>query len=95
MDAKGRMVSASSAYQLPPRFNRLLAGNISEMASKAAMDKQGSPVSSQFVLNLVLKTTRRDDGNCDAQFQYVSSQPLPPGIGDGRSSTVVAWHFWT
>ena len=49
------------------------------MISRPAMNKHGNPMSSQFVLNLVLDSTPRDDGSYDAQFRYASTQPVPPG----------------
>lgn len=79
VDSKGRIVNVASAYQLSPRFNRLLTKNVSEMISKPAVDKQGHAVSSQFVLNLAMQATPREDGNYDTEFRYVSAQPVPSG----------------
>jgi hypothetical protein len=79
VDAKGQVTRVAPAYQLSPRFNRLLGKNISEMISRPAVNKHGNPMSSQFVLNLVLNSTPRDDGSYDIQFRYASTQPVPSG----------------
>ncbi|WP_266160726.1 hypothetical protein [Dyella silvatica] len=78
VNAEGKVTSLSPAIELPPSFKRLLAKNVGEMITKPAYDN-GRPVSSQFVMNLALTTTPRDEGDYDAQFAYISTAPVPLG----------------
>lgn len=78
VDSRGKVTDVSPAYELPPRFSRLLARNLGEMIAKPAYDHD-RPVASQLVINLALQTTPREEGDYDAHFAYVSSQPVPIG----------------
>lgn len=78
VNSAGKVTSASPAISLQPQMNRLLSQNISEMITKPA-ESRGRPVSSQFIMNLQLETTKRPDGNYDAHFVSVSTQPVPAG----------------
>jgi hypothetical protein len=78
VNAHGKVTDASPATELSPRLRRLLLQNLDEMIVKPATE-HGRPVSSQFVANLVLRTTPRAEGSYDAQFAFVSSSPVPSG----------------
>ena len=78
VNALGRVTRLSSSTQLSPRYQRLLRENIGELVTGPAKERNKA-VSSQFVLNVTLKTTPRTDGSYDAQFVYVSIKPLPFG----------------
>ncbi len=79
VNAQGKVTEASPAYPLPPKVNRLLRANLDEMIRKPAVDQHGKPVSSQFIMNLALRTTPRAEGDYDVQFAYVSTSPVPNG----------------
>jgi len=79
VDAQGKVTEASPAYELSPKMTRLLQANLSEMIRKPATDKHGKPVSSQFIMNVALRTQRRANGDYDVWFAYVSTAPVPPG----------------
>lgn len=78
VNAHGKVTDASPAMELPPRLHRLLLQNLDEMIVKPATE-HGRPVSSQFIANLVLRTTPRAEGDYDAQFVYESISPVPSG----------------
>ncbi|WP_430388041.1 hypothetical protein [Dyella sp. 20L07] len=78
VNSAGKVTSASPAIPLSPRFDRLLAKNLNEMISKPAYEN-GRAVASQFVINLALQATPREQGDYDAQFVYVSTAPVPIG----------------
>ena len=78
VDASGKITNASPAMELPPAIERLLRTNLDEMVSGPAHWK-GKAISSQCIINVALKTSPRDDGNFDAGFAYLSSQPVPMG----------------
>lgn len=79
VDARGNVTDVSPSTQLTPMFDRLLRQNLDDMITGPATDSKGHPTSSQFVMNLVLKTTPRKEGNYDASFAYVSTSPVPAG----------------
>ena len=79
VNAQGRVTSASPAYQLTPKLNRLLRANLDGMIRKPAVDKHGKPIPSQFIMNMAVRTEPRTDGNYDAWIAYVSTKPVPPG----------------
>ena len=79
VDTHGKVTEASPAYALPLRLNRLLHANLDEMIKKPAVDKHGKPVSSQFIMNVALRTEPRSTGDYEAYFAYVSTSPVPPG----------------
>ncbi|SFR85956.1 3-deoxy-D-arabinoheptulosonate-7-phosphate synthase [Dyella sp. OK004] len=78
VNSAGKVTSASPAIELSPVVRRLLDKNLDEMINKPAYD-HGKPIASQFVINLALQATPREEGNYDAQFAYVSSVPVPIG----------------
>ncbi|MCW8808303.1 MAG: hypothetical protein OQK79_09355 [Rhodanobacter sp.] len=78
VDASGKVTNVSPSTELSPRFGRLLHSSLDEMISKPAM-VHGRPTASQFVINLDLQVTPRDDGHYDAKFAYVSASPVPAG----------------
>lgn len=78
VDSMGKVTSVSPSTALPPRLDRLLRGSLDEMISKPA-SFHGRPMASQFVINLALQVTPRDDGHYDAKFAYVSASPIPSG----------------
>lgn len=78
VNSEGKVTSASPAIELSPVIRRLLDKNLDEMITKPAYD-HNRPVASQFVINLALQATPREEGNYDAQFAYVSSVPVPIG----------------
>jgi hypothetical protein len=89
VNAHGKVTDVSPATPLSPTLNRLLRANLDEMIRAPAIDDQGHPTSSQFVINLALRTSPRPDGNYDAAFAYVSTSPVPAGAwywvsADGR-----------
>lgn len=79
VNAQGKVTEASPAYPLTPKLGRLLRANLDEMIRKPAVDKDGKPVSSQFVMNVALRATPRASGDYDVQFAYVSTNPVPNG----------------
>lgn len=79
VDAQGKITSASPAYALPPKMDRLLRENLAEMIRKPATDKHGKPIASQFVMNVALQAIPNDAGTYDTSFRYVSAQPIPMG----------------
>ena len=79
VDAQGKVTGASPAVELPPRLERLLRANLDEMISAPAIDKKGRPMSSQFIVNLTLRTSPRPDGDYEVNFAYLSTAPVPPG----------------
>lgn len=79
VNSHGKVTDASPAIRLSPQIKRLLRANLDEMITKPAFDKRGRPISSQFVINLALQASPRDNGRYDAQFTYVSTAPVPAG----------------
>ncbi len=78
VNAKGKVTRVSPSTALAPRYHRLLRENIEELVAGPAMEHNRA-VSSQFVMNVTLKTTPRADGSFDAQFAYVSTNSVPSG----------------
>ncbi|MEP7185269.1 MAG: hypothetical protein ABI767_05460 [Rhodanobacter sp.] len=78
VNARGKVTRVSPSTQLAPRYERLLRKNIEELVTGPARNRNRQ-VSSQFVMNVTLKTTPRADGSYDAQFAYVSAKPVPAG----------------
>lgn len=78
VDSAGKVTDVASSSRLSPQFDRLLRSSLDEMISKPAT-KHGHPIASQFVINLALNVTPRDDGEYDASFAYVSANPVPSG----------------
>lgn len=79
VNSQGDVTRVDPAYRLTPRFSRLLDRNVAEMISEPALDKQGRPAPSTFVLNLAVATNALADGRHEAAFRYVSVQPVPQG----------------
>lgn len=79
VDAQGRITDVSPAIRLAPAMERLLRANLDEMVGRPAVDRDGRPIPSQFVVNLALVTSPRPDGKFDAHFSYVSNVPVPAG----------------
>ena len=79
VNAHGKVTSASPAIELTPKLTRLLRENLDEMIVRPATDKQGHPISSQFVINLAVQATPHLKGNYDVHFAYVSTTPVPAG----------------
>lgn len=78
VNAKGKVTYVSPAIELSPKFDRLLRSSLDEMIHQPAI-VHGHPIASQFVINLAIKATPRDDGHYDAKFAYVSVLPVPTG----------------
>ncbi len=78
VNAQGKVTDASPAMELTPALRRLLMSNLDEVISKPAT-RHGRPVASQFVANMVLQVTPRDEGDYEAHFAYLSSSPVPSG----------------
>ncbi|WP_130617674.1 hypothetical protein [Dyella amyloliquefaciens] len=78
VNSDGKVTSASPAITLEPQMSRLLSKNVSEMVTRPA-EAHGRPIASQFILNLQLEAEKRPDGNYDAHFVSVSTQPVPAG----------------
>lgn len=78
VNAHGKVTRVSPSSTLTPSISRLLRKNIEEIVSGPAMEHQ-QPVSSQFVMNVVLNTTPQAGGGYYAQFAYVSAVPAPAG----------------
>lgn len=79
VDAKGNVTDVSPSTHLTPQFDRLLRQNLDELITGPATDGKGHAVSSQFIMNVVLKTTPRNQDTYDANFAYLSTSPVPPG----------------
>lgn len=79
VDTHGKVTGVSPAMELSPKLTRLLRANLDEMINAPATDKDGSPTSSQFVINLALQSSPREQGDYDAAFTYVSTTPVPSG----------------
>ena len=78
VDAQGRITDASPAEKLSPQLTRLLNQNLDELIAAPAK-VHGKAVSSQFVINLRMSATPREQGDYDFQFAYVSVSPVPSG----------------
>lgn len=78
VDARGKVTEVSPSAELSPKISRLLRQNLDQMISKPATE-HGRPISSQFVVNLALQASPRQQGDYLAQFVYVSSSPVPNG----------------
>lgn len=78
VDARGKVTEVSPSIELSPKVNRLLRQSLDEMISKPATE-HGRPISSQFVINLALQASPRQEGDYLARFVYVSSSPVPNG----------------
>lgn len=79
VNSQGKVIEASPAFELTPRLTRLLRANLDEMISHPATDKQGHPVSSQFIINLATQATPLSKGTYSVRFAYVSASPVPAG----------------
>ncbi|MHB1058859.1 MAG: hypothetical protein ACYC0F_13360 [Rhodanobacter sp.] len=79
VNSHGKVTGASPATELSPRLDRLLRQNLDELIGKPATDRNGRAMPSQFVINLALQVSPREDGDYDARFAYVSTSPVPPG----------------
>ena len=79
VNSHGKITEASPAYALEPKLSRLLRENLDEMISLPATDKQGHPVSSQFIINLATQATPLSKGTYSVRFAYVSATPVPAG----------------
>lgn len=79
VNSHGKVTGVDPGVDLSPQYSRLLRENLKEMIKKPAVDEHGKPMSSQFIINLALKTTPRSDGEYDTRFTYVSTSPVPPG----------------
>jgi hypothetical protein len=79
VDARGKVTEVSPSTELSPKVSRLLRQNLDELITKPATDHGGRPVSSQFVINLAMQASPRQDGDYLARFVYVSSSPVPSG----------------
>jgi hypothetical protein len=78
VDARGKVTEVSPSAELSPKVSRLLRQNLDELITKPATE-HGRPVSSQFVINLAMQASPREDGDYLARFVYVSSSPVPNG----------------
>lgn len=78
VNAHGKVTQISPSVRLAPRYARLLQKNIEELVTGPAME-HNRPTSSQFIMNVAMKTSPRSDGSYDAQFTYVSATPAPSG----------------
>ena len=76
VNAHGKVTRVSPSAQLAPRYQRLLRDNIEQLVVGPARSNNQA-VSSQFVMNVTLKSMPRDDGKYDAHFAYVSARPVP------------------
>lgn len=79
VNSHGKVTEASPAFELSPKVARLLRTNLDEMITGPAIDKRGRPMSSQFVINLLLQASPQGNDNYDAHFTYQSTAPVPPG----------------
>ena len=78
VDARGKVTEVSPSAELSPKISRLLRQNLDELITKPATE-HGRPISSQFVINLAMQASPREDGDYLARFVYVSSSPVPNG----------------
>jgi hypothetical protein len=79
VDAQGRITDVMPAYKLSPELMRLLRANLDEMIHTPATNKDGKPVSTQFVINVALQVDPRSTGDYNAHFVYISAVPVPLG----------------
>lgn len=79
VNAQGMVTDVVPAYKLSPELTRLLRVNLNEMIHTPATNKDGKPVSTQFVINVALQVESRSTGDYDAHFVYVSAIPVPLG----------------
>ncbi len=79
VNAQGMVTDVVPAYKLSPELTRLLRVNLNEMIHTPATNKDGKPVSTQFVINVALQVEPRSTGDYDAHFVYVSAIPIPLG----------------
>lgn len=78
VNSAGKVTDASPSVELSVPVMRLLRRNLDELIRGPAIAK-GRPVASQFIMNLRLLSSLREDGKYDAQFAYVSTSPVPAG----------------
>jgi len=83
VNSHGKVTRASPAMTLSPGIQRLLRANLDEMIQTPATDKRGRPITSQFIINLAVQASPQDNGNYEAQFTYISTEPVPAG----------SWHW--
>lgn len=97
LNAQGRVTYVSPSSRLPPKINRLLRANITELfagpANTAAPGKSDS--SRQFIANMTTIATPNGSGDLHTvHFALVSTQTVPSGSWywehmDGRRLTLV------
>jgi ribosomal protein L24E len=78
VNAKGKVTQVQPAIRLRANVERELRKVLDQMITKPAMVKD-RPVASQFVINLALNATPREDGKYNIHFSYVSAMPVPGG----------------
>lgn len=78
VDKVGHVTDIHPAIRLRPAMGRMLRKTLEQMIAAPAMH-DGHPVSSQFVIQLELKASKRADGKYEVRFAYVSSMPVPSG----------------
>jgi hypothetical protein len=79
VNAQGKITDFKPAYPLSPELKRLLLANLNEMIHTPATDKDGKPVSTQFVINVALQSEPRSTGDYDVHFVYISASSIPLG----------------
>jgi hypothetical protein len=79
VNAQGKVTEVTPAYPLSHELMQLLRANLDAMIHKPAVDNQGKPVPSQFIIKLALQSDQRTAGDYSAHFAYVSATPVPAG----------------
>jgi hypothetical protein len=78
VDVQGHVNEIRHAQKLPGDVEKLLRTTLDKWITKPAI-VNGRRVPSQVLFNVTLQNKRLPDGNYQASFAYVSSQPVPEG----------------
>lgn len=79
VDKQGKITTMDPAYDIQPKYEDVLRKTLQGMITKPARDKDGEPMSSQFIITMDMQTAERKDGNYQLKFSYVSIKKVPPG----------------
>jgi hypothetical protein len=78
VDANGHVTHVQHVQKLPPEIEKLLRETLDKWITKPAI-VNGRRADSAIFMNVVLRSKQRTDGNYEASFDYISSQPAPHG----------------
>lgn len=79
VDAQGKVVSMLPAYKLPASLEQTLRTTVEGMVKKPAVDKDGHPIPSQFIMNMAMQVQPGANGTNSVQFTVASIKQVPDG----------------